>query len=309
LFRRSLASEANPKLRRSPLIYEFLVLDNQGGVVNSFSTTLGPPAGFRLTYSGRLTDTGEMQHRPRLYKQTVSRNTYEIWDMWESYAGGFGSPVLDYATGDVLVHAEYDPGAVPEPAISYELSGLLLRRYSAQGKLLAQADVPYTKEMRKTAGFEFSVRVNQSRTTGLSIDPLSGRLSYSFRKNDMRFVGIGYLSLASDFSHPVFTALREYTPTFFKRPLTNVYYAGPAYLNPTRTLHLPSYLYHQPQPADPPLYAELHKLRQATPLEPSAYLANESYFFLLSATGPGQALVVEHPQTAGGKVRVFTYAK
>lgn len=296
LFRRLLVTEPKQKAGRQPLTYQVLILDNNGTPAGGFSTTLALKAGTGAAYSGG--SMGGIIEQAHAYQSMKSGNSY--LDQWNISSGGFGDFYLDYATGDVLIYGEYGGNEHPEMATKSTVDGFFFRRYSSQGTTLQQVQYPYDAAMRKANDGDFEVRYY--RNADFSIDPLSGRMNYTFRQANLMSLGGRFdLFFNADLSQPRSTYEKLNKSTYLKHSETEIHYPGPVWLSKPTSIITERRTYSHATLGDAPVYAALEKLHAKVPAD------NIGYQLYLTATGGGKALVVECPQLVGGNVRVFTF--
>ena len=297
--RRSLAENPEGKRGQQPLLYQVYIVDDHGRAnsPSGFTTTLGLSKGTRVAYSGSMRNAGELNHIPRYY--TVSNGKYSrTYDEWDVSTGGLGSFYLEHATGDVLLFGEYSEGDLPE--LDHDnLLGFFIRRYTPDGKVLAQSQTAYSDAMRddkKRASF----KSNLLRSSEFHGDPLTGGFQYSFAPTG-RSGSLEEFDLFLD--HDLRLLRYDYASGKDKdeRIYTGLTYVEPFYLATGQDAIDNNRHYEHPHQTDLPLHAALETQRRAAGLDATYY------WFYVSPTGPGTGLVVEKPLGIGGALKVYTF--
>lgn len=308
--RRSLKDDTEKRPGRGPLLYHVLITDEHGQAApGGFTTAIDlMPAETRPAYSGRMYSNGGLTHIPRtiVISDGKGRAAAEV-DSWDVTTGGMGAFYLDHATGEVLIYGEYTDADLAEFRRD-ELQGLFLRRYAADGRLLAQSQTPYSAEMLADKK-KLSFKSNMKREASFHADPLTGQYHYRISPTD-------HWGNLEDFDLLVDHDLRWQRYDYYrredkfkeKRLLTTVFYTQPHSYAQYATIST-AHTYEQPHATDPPVYAALAHLRR--PYGPST-ATNPNYslpehLFFLSATGAGKGLVVEQTQQTGGALKVYTF--
>ncbi len=314
--RRSLAGDTEKQPGKGPLLYHVYITDERGLAASpgGFTTPVDlTPTGTRVAYSGRLYNNGDMSHIPRtmlISSGHTGGGAKAEFDSWDMTTGGMGSFYLDYATGDVLLYGEYTDEALDQFNRD-NIQGLFFRRFSPDGKLLAQSQTAYSADMLKDKE-KLSFKVNIDRHFSMHADPLNGQYHLTISPTDhWGNIESFNLFIDHDLRWQRYDHSRREDKNKDKRLFTTVCYTQPyEYYNSfTRST---AYIYERPQPTDPPVYAALEQLRRP---DGPAYVADPtnfqyvppSHLFYLSATGAGIGLIVERMQRRGGPLKVYTF--
>lgn len=307
--RRTLEGGPQAKPGDLPTNFQVFVVDDHGAAVSSgFHTTLELTKGTHPAYSGRVPSLGEANHIPFYFDMTRGKS-YIRMDEYEISSGGVGGLYLDHDTGDVLVYGEYALGDVLMDGSGSKLDGLFMRRYTADGRVLASAQLPYTPDMRNY-GSQGIFRGDINRYARFHVDPLTGGYQFVITNVPPHPVDDGYtfhfgqnqtytfyfdqaLNLQR-YDHP--TDKRKDEPVY-----TSIHFAHPTYATSNFSSAHNVRTYEHAGPADLPVYVALEKLRHAAPSNA------EQHYFYLSSVGSGKALIVERPLGIGGNLRVYTF--
>ncbi|MFD1874642.1 hypothetical protein [Hymenobacter bucti] len=303
--------EGGPKAKPGdlPTNFQVFVVDDHGAAAASgFHTTLELTTGTHPAYSGRVPGLGGANHIPYYFNMSQGKN-YIRMDEYEVSSGGVGGLYLDHATGDVLVYGEYALGEVLMDGSSTKLDGVFMRRYAADGRVLASAQLPYTPEMRNY-GSSSIFRGGLYRYVRFHADPLTGQYQFVITNVPPRHTDDGYIphygqQQTYTFYFDQALKLQRYDHPDSKRKdepvYTSIHFAHPTYVTSNFSAAHNVRTYERAGPADLPVYVALEKLLQAAPGDA------EQHYFYLSPTGLGKALVVERPLGIGGKLNVYTF--
>ena len=302
--------EGGPKAKPGdlPTNFQVLVVDDHGtAAAGGFHTTLELTSDTHPAYSGRVPGLGGANHIPFYFNMTQGKN-YIVMDEYEVSSGGVGGLYLDHATGDVVVYGEYGAGDVFANG-SLKLDGVFMRRYTADGRVLASAQLPYTPEIR-SYGNSGIFRGGLNRYVRFHSDPLSGQYQFVITNVPPRHPDDGYIPHYGQYQTYAFyfdqaLNLQRYDHPDGKRKeepvYTSIHIALPTYTTSNFTSAHNVRTYERASPADLPVYVALEKLLQAAPGDA------EQHYFYLSPTGSGKSLVVERPLGIGGNLNIYTF--
>lgn len=300
--RRTLTTAPTQKPGNQPLTYQVYLTDDRGAATTGFSTTLDLEKLCAPRSSGRIMNTGELDHIPHMFDHSTQRTSY-YYDGWDISTGNTGSFRLDRATGNVLIYGEYGLGDVPYSEGRYVLKGYFQRRYSSDGKTLSQMQTPYTDALRakkKDKLFEGGYGVGWQRQSRFHLDPFTQQSQYSFWLNSM-YGSDEMLDLVIDpaqkvqrydFASKINTDEHLYTSVLFTEPF---------WLDKNSQAAHDYRVFDHAAKDDAPVYAALEKLRR------TAGTKMPFHEFHLTPTGSASGLVVERRQPVGGVLQVYTF--
>ena len=302
--------EGGPKAKPGdlPTNFQVFVVDDHGATAASgFHTTLELTKGTHPTYSGRVPGLGGANHIPFYFDMTQGKS-YIRMDEYEVSSGGVGGLYLDHATGDVIVYGEYALGDVFVDS-GTKLDGVFMRRYTADGRVAASMQLPYTPEMR-AYGNAGIFRGGLYRYIRFHADPLTGQYQFVITNVPPRHSDDGYIphygqNQTYTFYFDQALNLQRYDHPDSKRKdepvYTSVHFAHSTYVTSNFSSAHNVRTYEHAGPADLPVYVALERLIHATPGDA------EQHYFYLSPIGSSKALVVEKPLGIGGKLNVYTF--
>ncbi|GAA4050517.1 hypothetical protein GCM10022409_41610 [Hymenobacter glaciei] len=296
--RRTLVNGPDDKPGKQPITYQVYIVDDQGKQTGGFSTTLGLNPGTIPAYSGQMPNPGELNHIPNYYTVSAGRNSYVTYDEWNTSSGGTGSFYLDHATGEVLIFGEYAEGNLPD-LTQTELLGFFERRFSTDGRTVAQMQGPYSDAMRanKKSG---SFKGNYNRSTRFHLDPLTGQSQFSFAP-------LLYFGRSEDFELLMDRDLKPQRYDYLsgkdkdERLYSYVVYAQPFYISSGHGMVDEVRIYEHPGKGDHPVYTAIEKLRRSVGVDAA------NYRFYLSPTSTDSGLVIEQKDSPGGSLQVYRF--